>query len=588
MELEQYWRIIRKRLWLVGLLVAVAVASAIYYGRQEVPLYSTSTTLFLNPASPSALLPYEGTGSTESLANTYVEFMRSRTFAALVGQELDNPLSEDAVLKALSTKLVPTTQFFRISATHPDPLQAQDLANTAAAVLIAENVARLEAQRSQIEAQRDPAKTLERQQLVELLQSLQDELAYAGDRITYLQAQISELEAKPPSEETDQQVLDLRGELVRNQSLRVDLYGSLAQAQAALTSASGDGSEMMVDTAVVVDPAPLPKAPQPRHLEQYALLAGAAALVLGVSLAFLLEYLDWTIKTPEELEAVYGLGTLGVIGTLGRNSRDSAHSQELVVLTEPSSPMAESFRALRTNIRFANPEAPLRSLLVTSAGPEEGKTTTAANLAITLAQAGSRVILVDADLRRPRLHRVFDVAREPGFTELMIDQQGSVEAYLQGTEVENLRVMPCGPLPRHPAELLGSQRIVELIKQLEELADYVIFDSPPAATVTDAVVLASRVDGVLHVVLAGGPRREVVLRTKAALEKVGARILGPVLNQVNLSDMGYYHYYYYDYSHEDGHKRKKQSLVRRLLPKRHRNEQRTKRHPKFPRTDVPA
>jgi capsular exopolysaccharide synthesis family protein len=549
----------------VVLLAVVAGTSAAYYGQQQVPLYSTSTTLFLNPSASSPLLPYDTGGSVQSLANTYREFMRTRSFANLVAQEMESPLPDYEILKALSTQLVPDTQFFRIGAVHPDPRQAQDLANTAAEVLIAENASRQEAQRQQIEAQRDPAKTLERQQLTELQQSLQDELGYVGDRITSLQVQIAELEGKPPSEESDQRLLSLREELIRQQSLRVDLYGSLAQTQTALSSSSGDTLGIAMDTAVVVDPAPLPTRPQSQKLIQYILLAVVAGLGLGVAIIFLLEYLDWTIKTPEELDAIYRMSTLGVIGTIKEGSKGKVSSGQVVALADSRSAIAEAFRALRTNIQFASPGHPVRSLLITSAGPAEGKTLTASNLAVILAEGGSQVILVDSDLRRPRIHQVFDIAKTPGLTDLIIDQGNGVEPYLQPTAIENLRVLACGPLPRNPAELLGSARFAQVMERLKEHADVVVYDSPPAGTVTDAVVLASRVDAVVQVVQAGGPRRDLVLRAKSQLEKVGARILGPVLNQVSLSDMGYYHYYYYYGYYHDGHDPTKRSMLRRLL-----------------------
>jgi capsular exopolysaccharide synthesis family protein len=320
-----------------------------------------------------------------------------------------------------------------------------------------------------------------------------------------------------------------------------------------------------VDTAVVVDPAPLPTEPEPRNLVQYIFLSMAAGLLLGVALAFLLEYLDWTIKTPEQLDTIYGLATLGVIGTIGSRGNGKTERDELITLSEPRSPAAEAYRALRTNLRFVSPGNPVRSLLVTSAGPVEGKTLTSANLAVTLAQAGSLVILVDADLRRPRVHHVFDLAREPGLTDLIVDPRDGIEGYLQETGIENLRVLACGPLPRNPAELLGSRRAAEVMEQLKEQADVVIYDSPPAVTVTDAVVLSPQVDGVIQVVQAGRTRRDVVVRAKTLLEKVGAHLLGPVLNQVSLGDMGYYTYYYaYGYGHE-GEDRGKRARLRRLL-----------------------
>jgi capsular exopolysaccharide synthesis family protein len=243
---------------------------------------------------------------------------------------------------------------------------------------------------------------------------------------------------------------------------------------------------------------------------------------------------------------------LGVIGAFKREGNGRGSPGELITLTDPRSPISEAFRALRTNIQFASPGEPLHSLLVTSAGPTEGKTSVSANLAVILAQGGQRVILVDADLRRPRLHRVFDLPREPGFTSLVVDEVDDLQALLRPTSQPDLYLLPAGPLPRNPAELLGSARAAEVMAQLARHADVVVYDSPPAATVTDAVVLGSRVDAVLHVVKAGEPRRDVVLRARTLLEKVNARILGPVLNQVRLSDMGYYTYYYYDYRGDDG------------------------------------
>jgi len=544
MELLEYWRTIKKRLWLIVLLTVLAVASAIYWGQRQVPLYTTTTTLFLNPAASSPLLPYEASGSTQSLANTYMAYMRTSAFANLVAGVLDAPLPADEILEALATRLVPDTQFFQISATHPDPSLAQDLANSAARALIAENAARQQAQRQQIEAQRDPAATLERQQLVQLQTALQEELAVNSDQIAGLRAQIAELGDQLPSEDLDRQRLDLRQELANHQTLRVELYASLAQTQAALTTGSEDPAGLLVDTAVVVDPAPLPQEAQPRHLLRYALLAAVAAVGLGVALAFLLEYLDWTVNTPEALEALYGLPTLGVIGAYRTRGGGRDGAEPVIALAEPRSPVAEAFRALRTNLQFASPGSPPRSLLVTSAGPVEGKTVTAANLAVSLAQAGQRVILVDADLRRPRLHRLFDVDRQPGLTDLVAGPRTGLQACLHPGGLPNLWIMPCGPLPPNPAELLGAPRTAMAMAQLAAVADVVVYDAPPVATVADALVLSPRVDGVLHVVQAGGPRRDVVQRARDTLRRAGAPLLGTVLNRVRAGDLGYYRYCY--------------------------------------------
>jgi non-specific protein-tyrosine kinase len=203
----------------------------------------------------------------------------------------------------------------------------------------------------------------------------------------------------------------------------------------------------------------------------------------------------------------------------------------LITRLDPRSPVAEAFRQLRTSIQFASPDRPIRSLLLTSTGPEEGKTTTLANLAVAFAQAGSRVIMVDADLRRPGLHKLFGLKNQVGLTTLVVGDPEQ-EVPLFETGVENLWLLPSGPLPPNPAELLASRRMAEVMERLAKAADYVLYDSPPVLAVTDAAILASRVDGVLLVLQAGRTRREFARRAKAALEKVNARILGTVLTGV--------------------------------------------------------
>lgn len=214
---------------------------------------------------------------------------------------------------------------------------------------------------------------------------------------------------------------------------------------------------------------------------------------------------------------------------------------KLITLSNPRSPVAEAYRQLRTNILFASPDRPLKTLLVTSTHPEEGKSTILANLATTFAQTGRRVILVDCDLRRPSLHRIFGVRSGAGLTSAILDP-GVKEFPYQDSGVPNLRLLCSGPLPPNPSELLGSRRMAEVIEQLKAEADYVLFDSPPVVVVTDAAILASKVDGVMLVIHAGRTRRELAKRAKALLDKVNANLLGVVLNNVKY-DASLHRYY---------------------------------------------
>lgn len=214
----------------------------------------------------------------------------------------------------------------------------------------------------------------------------------------------------------------------------------------------------------------------------------------------------------------------------------------LVTISNPRSPISEAYRTLRTNLEFSSLDKPIRAMVVTSAAPEEGKSTTLANLAVTIAQAGKKVILVDCDLRRPSLQKIFNVGATAGFTDMMRDDTKMSKPPLQETGVPNLQLLTSGALPPNPSELLASRRMGEVIAALQKQADMVLFDAPPVIAVTDAAVLASKVDAVLLVISAGKTKREHAKKAKTLLEKVNARLIGIVLNNVK-GEASLYQYY---------------------------------------------
>ena len=216
--------------------------------------------------------------------------------------------------------------------------------------------------------------------------------------------------------------------------------------------------------------------------------------------------------------------------------------ERLITLANPRSPASEAYRTLRTNLEFSSLDKPIRTMVVTSPGPEEGKSTTLANLAITIAQGGKRVILVDCDLRRPSQHTIFGVPNGAGLTTMVVEDRAMKEPPLQEIGVPDFWLLPSGPLPPNPSELLGSRRMEEIIAALLEHADMILFDVPPIIAVTDAAVLASKVDGVVLVFKAGGTKRDHAQRAKALLEKVNARLIGSVLNNVSF-DISLHRYY---------------------------------------------
>jgi non-specific protein-tyrosine kinase len=212
----------------------------------------------------------------------------------------------------------------------------------------------------------------------------------------------------------------------------------------------------------------------------------------------------------------------------------------LITLTDPRSPISEAYRTLRTNLSFSSLDKPIRTLVVTSSAPEEGKSTTIANLAVTMAQGGKKTILVDCDLRRPSLHEIFNIPAEPGLTDLLLDNGD--RQVIHDTEVEGLQLLTSGQLPPNPADLLGSQKIDKIIAELASKADIVLFDAPPVIAVTDATVLGSKVDGVLLVISAGNTRRDHAARAKELLDRANVRIIGSALTNApkDSSIGGYY------------------------------------------------
>jgi capsular exopolysaccharide synthesis family protein len=289
------------------------------------------------------------------------------------------------------------------------------------------------------------------------------------------------------------------------------------------------------------------------------LLAVILGLLGGIGLAFAAEQLDTSITTQEQVEEQLGLTFLGIIPSVARN--DDGSAQDLIVHTQPKSAAAECLRAVRTNLLFMSPEKPLRMLLVTSSGPQEGKTTTATSLAVTMAGSGNRVLLVDADMRRPRVHRIFGAPNSAGLSSLILGD-GTLDAAVLATEIPGLQILPCGPVPPNPAELLHTEAFRKVLAEMALRFDRVIIDSPPIGVVADAAVIGAHVDGTVVVLKAGRTSRDVARQAVRQLKDVNAPIFGAVLNDLDLSTQkygqyGYYYRYGYYYSDKGTEKKPK-------------------------------
>jgi len=323
------------------------------------------------------------------------------------------------------------------------------------------------------------------------------------------------------------------------------------------------------ETVTVVSPPEVPtERTKPRRKRALA-LAGMLGLLLGTGLCFFVEYLDTSVKTKEDVEALLQTAVLGYVPAVSNGLLSAAEQGkgiDLIALEKPRSPMAEAFRSIRTALSFTRDATTCQQFVVTSALPSEGKTLVSVNIALTLAQAGKKVLLVDADLRRPRIHKVFDMELGRGLSNLIAGAgEISVEDALRATEIPGLQLLASGPLPPNPAELLGAQRMVELVAELAKQFDYVIYDTPPSVNVTDAAVLAQYVHGALLVVRSFSTDRHAATRARELVTAGGARLLGVVLNGVDAPNRGYSNYGAYSYNkygyYGTPHRKKPKSLT---------------------------
>lgn len=521
-ELRRYLALLWRWAWLIALCALLAAGGAYAVSSRTEPVYRANATLLVNEATTRNVTPDLSTLTlSERLARTYSELLRKRLVLERVLRELNLSMPPDALARLVTVRVVQNTQLITLDVEHTDPVLAATLANTIPQVFAQFN--------EEMQAER----------FAKAKEGLTAQMEALEQQITEVQGQIAGLATSGSAED---QAERLRLQLWLSQL--ENSYSSLQRSYEDIRLAEANS----LDTLTIVEPAEVPTVPiRPKTL-QNVLLAAAVGLVLGASVAFLIEYLDDTIKTPADVEKDLGLTTLGTIARFGGKPLED----KLITAQHSRSSVSEAYRILRTNLDFTAVDGDLKAVLVTSPNPVEGKTVTAANLAVVMAQAGRSVILADADLRRPAVHRMFHVSNEAGLTTALVrGEEVPLTDLLQPTGVEGLRVLPSGPLPPNPVELLGSEQMARLVERLEGLADLVVLDTTPALPVADPAILSRVADAVILVVDAGTTRRGMALRAVEHLARAGANIAGVVLNRFSSRRSGSYYYDYY-YS-SDGH-----------------------------------
>jgi capsular exopolysaccharide synthesis family protein len=367
------------------------------------------------------------------------------------------------------------------------------------------------------------------------------------------------------SREIQARIGDLQAQIDQVQGVERD---ALIQAQAVFRQKLGEaqvGGALNTGGARIVAPAAVPSSPASPKPVRNAVWAFSFGLVLGVGIAFLRDFLDDSVKTKEDLErATPGLSTVGLI-PVAPGWKDTG-SPRLLSLTDPRSATAEAFRTVRTAVQFLNFGQPVRTLQVTSPGTREGKTTTVANLAVAMAQSGQRVVVVCCDLRRPRIYQFFGVPNDVGLTSVMIGQVPLSTALHRVRDQPRLALLPSGPLPPNPSELLASRRAGEVLQTLRAEADIVILDCPPVLPVTDALVVSPHADASLLVCRAGVTSRKKMIRAVELMRQVDAPLVGTILNGLAADDSygyGTYEYYRASDGENDGSPMSRKSWPRR-------------------------
>ncbi len=530
MELRQYLHLVWKWIWLIAISVVIAASASYYASRSATPLYRTQATLMVGRAiedpNPTSYELYTG----QQLANTYIELVKREPVINGAIEQLGLDMDWRSLAGRVSASLIPNTQLIEISVIDSDPLRAKVLADTVAEQLILQTPANTSDIGAEIadfsQTQLNELKTkIENSQDEILLQKIELDAANSARQIDSLQNKINLLEAK---------ISDWQ-----------KTYTTLLA-----TIRGGD-----INALRVVEEAAIPTRPFSPNVRMNVITASAIGFVLALGGAFLIEYLDDSVKSPEDVERITKLPTIGGIARI----EGEDYSEKLVTANTPMLPISEAFRVLRTNLQFSFVDEPPNSISVTSPGPTEGKSITLANLAVVIAQSGRKVIIVDTDLRRPVQHRIFNLPNRHGLSDVVVDAKVSVSEQVQETSIENLYLLSSGALPPNPAELIGSSRMKAIIGDLESDFDLAIFDSPPVLVVADAVILSSNMDGVIIISDVGRTRSAELKRSVEELQRGRANVVGVVLNRVSSRASGYYynHYYYYHYYGEDGDQRRK-------------------------------
>jgi tyrosine-protein kinase Etk/Wzc len=608
--LQDYLKVIRKKKWLIVASCLICICLGMYYCKLKVDVYKASTTIKIEKDVTAGLGILSGLNPDIGV-DTELKTITSYKLIKLVAQRLklineySNPEIIKKVVYELRGKISATqqgnTNIITITVKSIDRYETARVANMVAKVYAEENPRQKDKEilrmRKFVEKQlkkyeSELSETQQRlQQFIEkegIIGSIKRDpiVKHLQDKLVKLKLQLFTLSEKYTKKHPA--VIEVKENIAKIQAKLTSRLKNLSQKETEFNKLSTEVKLIqetylmfkkkmaeiklreagMVEKVTVMEPAAVPTTPIGPSKKAILIIAGVLGIVLGVIFAFITEALDTSFRTIEEIEAETNLSVLSVIPHIPNGKwftkkvhgkKFAGHIKALAAYYSPESSVAEAYRTLRTNVQFLGLKRLGNALLVTSTSPQEGKSTTTFNLAITLAETGLKTVLVGTNLRRPTLHEVFGVPKEPGLTDILIEKRPWQEVIRSANDmqlppvdtptapgIENLYIITSGYISLNPAELLNSEEMTNLIQDLKRKFDVVLFDAPPSLAVTDSIVLGSKVDEVVLVYRVGKTSKQALHRAKALLDNVNAKVLGIILNDVRKEvEVGIFPYYRY-------------------------------------------
>ena len=605
MDIKQIFSTIKRWFWLIILGVAIGGGVGYYTSIRQTPIYQAEARFVILPPAQTTY-DYYSNLNNQQLIDTYAQLLTTEELLFQASETLGFPVRKGQATAAQ----VDDTKFVLLTVRDTDPFKAATIANGLVEILIDQNdklqsvqyevaeenlQVRIDQAEQQIETLENQISLKSSEITQEQIASAQAEMEKIQEQVNSLKLEIGAIDPESPYEEDISLLISLESQL-DEQSKLLESYQKVYTELVVLGQSSGNVVANPTDldrltrtlnlyqqiyitsinnleslklskaqnspTIMQVESAVKPSVPISPKPVQSTVMGLAIGLFVAAAIIFLIEFLDDTLKTPDEIKAVLDVPVIGFIGDLNHSPTKTNEPLGLYVARNPRSPVSEAFRSLRTNIEYSSVDKQIKTVLITSSGESEGKSTVAANLAVIEAQAGKKVVLVDTDMRRPKVHVQFNKPNRMGLSDLIAGKL-SINEVLKPIEMtNNLSIITCGTIPPNPAELLGSERMEQILKDLQQEFDFIIIDSPPMV-VSDAQILSTKVDGLLFVIIPGQTKIIAARRPIEELERIGARVIGVIANKIPKNRDYYYggYNYYSPYSSHYSYSKENASLA---------------------------